>query len=303
MNETLSLGQLVAAQIVVSLVVASFSKLGKQLESYYDLLAATDKLGYLFDLPLERGGGAANPAKGGGMKLVAKDVTFTYDGGHHPALEHFSLTLQPGERLALVGPSGSGKSTFVDLVFGTRTPDHGRIEIDGYDLRELDLPTAREQIAVVKGIEAFTGTILANLRMGREYLSIAEVREALERVDLLETVLDLPDGLNSMLAPSGAPLSQGQANRLMLARAIAGEPRLLVLDEVLDNMDESVRSKVYPAVFGPEAKWTLLVVTHSAEIVKQCTRNVRFRRRGYNESSHPETGHGHDGEQHLPAHH
>lgn len=274
----LTLGQLVAAEIVVALVVASFTKLGKQLESFYDLLAAVDKLGHLTDLPLEREGGVVHQARSQGAAVRFHNVTFTYSQGFRTVFESLNLTLEPGERIALLGPNGAGKSTLVDLLFGLRPPTQGYIEIDGMDLRDLRLESVRDHIAVVKGIEIFEGSVLDNVRMGREQLSVADVRRALEAVGLLGDVLDLPGGLHTPLGTGGSPLSLGQAERLMLARAIAGGPRLLVVDEVLDDMDQEVRHEVLPAILGPHARWTLLVVTHSQDVARLCGRQIRLAR-------------------------
>lgn len=273
----LTLGQLVAAEIVVALVVASITKLGKQLESFYDLLAAVDKLGQLTDLPLEREEGVVHRARSQGASVQVHNVSFTYDEGR-TVLDGLNLSVEPGERVALLGPNGAGKSTLVDLLFGLRQPTQGHIEIDGMDIRDLRLESLREHIAVVKGIEIFEGSILDNVRMRRENLSVADVRQALEAVGLLSDVLDLPGGMHTPLGTGGSPLSLGQAERLMLARAIAGGPRLLVLDETLDDMDQEVRHIVLPAILGPNARWTLLVVTHSQEVARLCGRQVRLTR-------------------------
>jgi len=274
----LTLGQLVAAEIVVAAVVASVTKLGKHLESYYDLLAAVDKLGHLVDLPMEREGGVVHHARSKGAAVRMHDIRFSYSHGHRTVLERFNLSIAPGERVALLGPNGAGKSTLVDLLFGIRVPAHGYVEIDGMDLRDLRLESLREHIAVVKGIEIFEGSILENVRMGREHLSLADVRQALAAVGLLADVLDFPGGLQTHLGTGGSPLSLGQAERLMLARAIAGAPRLLVVDEVLDDMDQEIRQEVLPAIIGPEARWTLLVVTHSQDVARLCDRQVKLTR-------------------------
>ena len=270
----LTLGELVAAEIVVTLVVATFTKLGKQLEAYYDLLAAVDKLGHLLDLPLERDGGERHQSRTAGAAVAVRDVTFTYDGQHAPALDRVSLAVSPGERVALPGPNGAGKSTLADLLFGLRVADHGWVEVDGADLRSLRLETLREHVALVKGIEVIEGTVLDNVRVGRDGVTHADVRDALRRVGLLDTILGLPDGLNTPLWAGGSPLSLGQANRLMVARAIVGQPRLLILDEALDHMDADIRETVLPAILGPGARWTLVVVTHSEEVAKLCDRTI-----------------------------
>jgi ABC-type multidrug transport system fused ATPase/permease subunit len=193
-------------------------------------------------------------------------------------LSHLSLRLEPGERVALVGPNGAGKSTLVDVLFGLREPRGGWVEIDGADLRELKLDTLRRHAAVVKGVELFEGSVMDNVRMGRDEVTVPDVREALRKVGLLDALMEFPDGLETQLGTGGSPLSLGQANRLMIARAIAGRPRLLIIDEALDHMDNELRLSVLPSVMGPDAHWTLLVVTHSPETAAQCDRIIRFDR-------------------------
>jgi ABC-type bacteriocin/lantibiotic exporter with double-glycine peptidase domain len=272
----LTLGELVAAEIVVTMVVASFTKLGKQLEAYYDLLAAVDKLGHLIDLPLERDG-TEGPAPGpGGARVAVRGVWFTYPGARAPALAGAVLDVAPGERVAVAGPEGVGKSTLADLLFALRVPDRGWIELDGTDLRALHREALREQVALVKGVEVIEGTVLENVRVGRPGVTPADVRDALTQVGLLDTVLALPDGLDTELWTGGAPLSQGQTNRLMIARAIAGRPRLLVLDESLDRLSPEVGESVLGALLGPGARWTLIVVTDSEQVAKRCDRIVQL---------------------------
>lgn len=274
----LTLGQLVAAELVVSLVVLSFTKFGKQFENYYDLLAAVDKLGHLVDLPLERTEGATHHAHGGGAKVRIHDLSFFYEGGHRAALDDLNLELEPGDRVAVLGPNGAGKSTLVDLLFGLRVPTEGYIEIDGMDVRELQLESLRYHVAVVRRIEIFEASLLDNVRMGREEISLADVRQALRDVGLLESILDLPDGMQTRLGAGGAPLSMGQATRLMLARAIVASPRLLVLDDILDSVDEDSRKRVLPIIMDRQAGWTLLVMTHSPDVAALCDRQVRLQR-------------------------
>lgn len=280
-EEQLSLGQLVAAEIVVTMVVASFTKLGKQLESFYDIVAASSKLGHLMDLPLERSGKSTLPAASRPIALSFQEVTFRYDSrSERLTLSGLSFSASPGERLAIVGPNGAGKSTIVDLIFGMRRPLYGRIEIDDFDIRDMSVESLRDQVAVVKGIEIFEGTVAENIRMGRQGIGVAEIREALRAVRLLDDIMGLPEGLSTPLGTGGQRLSLGQIGRLMLARALVGRPRLLVLDETLDDADSRVRNEVLGSVLRSDRPWTLLVITHDESVARLCDRTVTIPGRG-----------------------
>ncbi len=258
----LTLGQLVASELIVSIVLASFAKLGKKLESFYDLLAAVDKLGQLMDLPLERDNGEDHKIDADGASVNFHDVSFGYDDSR-PILKDFSLTIAPGERVCVIGGHGYGKSTIADLLSGLRIPRRGRLEVDGVDLREQSLKSLRENVSVVKGLEVIEGTIEDNVRMNREHVSASDIREALSLTDLLEEVRDLPDGLNTLMTSTAAPLSYGQARRLMLARAIVGKPRVLVLDDVLDDMDTESGREIERMLFSQPSHWTVIVLTRN----------------------------------------
>lgn len=283
-EQQLSLGQLVAAEIVVSLMVGTFTKFGKQLESYYDLLSAVHKLGHLTDLPLEKNQGTEQLPDSLGARVRFSDISFQYDHTNKQVFSSFSETIERGERVALRGKNGAGKTTMLDMLFGLRRPQRGHIEIDDIDLRDLQLEHYRERIALVKGNEIFSGTVLENVRMGRESITIEAVRATLQAVCLLEDILDLPQGLQTRLTTGGAPLSLGQVERLMLARAIVAKPVLLILDETLDDMEVSVRNRIIPMLFNKQAPWTLIVVTHSKEVAGYCGRVIWL---GASQDLHP----------------
>lgn len=270
----LTLGQLVASELIVTAIVASFAKLGKHLENFYDLLAAVDKLGHLFDLPLERDDGMVPAAGSAGIALVFRNVSFDYGDRH--VIDNLDFDVGAGERVALIGPTGSGKSTVLDLILGLRSPSAGYIALDGVDLRELRLDALREQIVRVGGAEIIEGTVEDNVRMGRGHVTALTIRDALAAVGLLDPVLKLPDGLHTYLSTNGQPLSKGQAMRLDLARAIAGRPRLILLDETMNGLDEESRRIALEALFADNAVWSLLVASASEEIVARCDRVVRI---------------------------
>ena len=272
MQRELTLGQLVAAELVVGMVLSGFAKLGKHLELYYDLAAAIDKLGYLQDMPLENSGSRAMPLAARPAAVRLRNMWFAY--GSQPAIfEGADWEVQPGECVAIGGALGRGKSTLLNLIYGLREPSLGAIEIDEADQREVSREAWREGIALVRGVQIFDGTVEENVAFGRPDIRPEQVREALARVGLLEDILALPEGINTPLLTGGLPLSQGQASRLMLARAILSRPRLLLIDGTLDALsgapDYDVVASMLMARGNP---WTMIVTTQDPRVMQHCHR-------------------------------
>lgn len=268
----LTLGQLVASELIVSLMVSGFTKFGKHLEVFYDLQAAVDKLGALVDLPLERAGGEAIPTATGAATVRLSGLSLGYKSDS-PVLRIRDWELRPGDRVGLMGRHGCGKSTLADTLFGLRQPQHGSLLLDGVDYRALPLSTIRDHVALVRGTELFTGTILENIRLGRQDMDLPAVTDALRKVGVLEEIQAMPDGLDTVLHPGGRPLSASQATRVMIARAIAGRPRLLILDDSLDPVDRArEREPICDMLFHPNAPWTLLCITERPDLLSRCNR-------------------------------
>ncbi len=269
----LTLGQLVAAELVVTLVVASLAKVGKYLETTYDLLAALDKVGQLVDLPLEpaRPFATLHPSREEGARLAVRALAFAFEG-RAPLFEDVDLELAPGERAALLGESGSGRSALLEVLAGLRRPTEGSVELDGAAIEDLEPRALRERVALVRGDEIVAGTLVDNLAFGRTAVDPAQMREVLSALGLWDEVSRLPEGLATHVLPDGSPLSRGGARRVALARAIAGRPSLLLVDGALDGLDPRTRDRVIDALFAPDAPWTLLVVTDDPEVLARCDR-------------------------------
>ncbi len=275
MQQQLTLGQLVAAELVVAMVLNGFSKFGKQLETFYDLLAAVDKLGYLTDLPLENAG-QDRIAAVGCAQIELRGVTFGFTPGK-PVLQGVNLLIPPKARVGILGATGSGKSTLLDLIHGLREPLQGTLLFDGYDYRSLRLYDLRSQVGIIRKSEIFNGTIEENLCLGNAQLSSSDVRTILRRVGLLEIVENLPKGLKTQLVTGGQPLTTGQRLRLMLARVLALKPRLIILDGVLDLLEDNPeRDELLAALSDPANEWTLIVASRSLKVVSQCTMVIRI---------------------------
>jgi ABC-type bacteriocin/lantibiotic exporter with double-glycine peptidase domain len=275
-NRQLTLGQLVAGELIVALVLAAISKSGKYIETFYDLQASLDKLGVIDQLPLERSGGEVLPTADRPMRVVAEVRRWTL-GGHGAGTEPLRrLEISPGERVAVCGPSGSGKTRLMETLALLRVPAEGLLEFDGLDARSLDRPQTRLQVAYVGQAETFADTVAENIRVGRSELSAADVRRALEMVGLADTVARLPEGVGTPIASDGLPLSANEVSRLSIARAIAGKPRLLLINGMLDRLDLRTCPELVESLFDREAPWTLVIVTARDDIKSRCDREVEW---------------------------
>lgn len=262
----LTLGQLVAAELIVSSALLSLIKFGKHLEGFYDLMAGTDKIGHLLDLPLEESA-ATDTVFDGPASLTVTDLQLGF-ADQKPLFAGFNMQIQAGEKVAVVGGPASGKTALAALLGGMREAQKGRIQINGQDLENLRLTHLRQHIAIVSRLEIFHDSVFENVRLGDVNLEATEVTTLLERVGLTHIALD------TVLSPGGAPLSHSQAIQVMLARAIATQPSLLIVDGLLDGLNETLTEHLAPVLFATDAPWTLLLMTGSPQVAKLCERVV-----------------------------
>lgn len=228
---SLTLGQLVAAELIVSLVVASVAKLGKYLETWYDLMAAVQKVGYLLDLPIEstKGEHPDRPPVAGGAHLQIRGLRWD-SAVTECRIDIDSLDLEPGERVALHGLDGTARLALCDLVWRLRPAEGGTLHIDGRSVRDLAPEYLRHEVACVSAIEIVHGSVRENVRLRRPFVHPDDIRSALKLVGLEDRLARLEAGLETPMHPEARILSDDERSCLMLARAIAGQPRLVVID-------------------------------------------------------------------------
>ena len=270
-NGQLTLGQLVAAEMIVAIIVRAFTKIGKHLEAFYDLMAGMDKLGVLLDLPLERQQGLMRLPETEPARLSLRKVDCRVGG--RPVLHGVSFEVEPGERIALVGSSGSGKSVLADVLYGLREPESGQVLLDNHELLEVRPDVWRRHVMLLRPGELFHATITENVHLDHPDLDQRLVREACERLGLLDPD-SLPEGLETVVGPTGAPLTGSRQRLLILARAIVHQPRLLLVDELLDALSGDELERAMEVLFESSAPWTLIVISARPEIVQRCDRIV-----------------------------
>jgi ABC-type multidrug transport system fused ATPase/permease subunit len=207
-------------------------------------------------------------------EIVFEDVSFSYDG-EAPALCEVDLRVPPGQTVALVGATGAGKSTLAKLVARFYDPDHGRVLVDGHDLRDVTERSLRSQLGIVpqEGF-LFSGTIHDNIAFGRRDATDADVRAAAAAVGAHEFIERLPDGYDSEVGERGGQLSAGQRQLVAFARAAAADPRILILDEATSNVDVRTESQIERGLRRLLAGRTALVIAHRLSTIRGAGRIV-----------------------------
>ena len=272
-DRQITLGQFVAAELVIVTVLAGIEKLVGSLAEVYDVMTSVYKLGGVTDLPLERTEGLSPSAASTGMSVEVSGLGFRYTGATDSALAGVSFRLAPGQRLAITGPDGSGESTLLATLAGLLDSYEGHVSLDGITLRDLEPAAVRERVGLLLGsAELFEGTVEENVALGRAGVGPTEVREALARVGADAAVQRLPQGLRTRVDNGGRGLPSTLRVRLLLARAIAARPRLLLVDEWLATVEPRARADLIDALTGPDAPWTLVVVSHTRDLLAACDR-------------------------------
>ncbi len=270
----LTLGQLVASELVVTVVVGAFAKAGKSLEKFYDLMAGIDKVGHLLDIPIDPRDDQS-VVEDGAAEASWSDLVFEGPAGQSrvPA-----ANVAAGDRVAIVGDDLSGCSLLARALAGLVEPNHGLVQTAGLDSARVAESDAGRLIGYVGGREIFHGSLRENIDLARIGIGQRRVREVIAQVGLSDAVLRLPDGLDTELQTDGFPLSRVQAIQLIFARVIAAKPKLLIIDRLLDELDAASQTHLWKTLASPDSSWTLVVVTNREDIARRCNAQISVRR-------------------------
>ena len=266
LQRELTLGQLIAAELIVTSVTSGLAKSGKLLDSAYDLLTSLDKIGHMLDLPIEDESRVEAIPFEGPLRVEVQQAA---DEGHSP----LSFDVAPGARLAIVGAEGH---PLAEWLASLRVPASGSVSLNGVETSRARESEVCEQISLIQRRDIFEGSVLENVTAGRQSISTLEARAALETVGLLTTLRALPDGLDTRLQAHGFPLSQPNIVQLLVARAIVGRPCLIVINKSLESLDSETRARCVAALTNPAASWTLIcLVADAAVALRTACNDVR----------------------------
>ncbi|MEM4398134.1 MAG: ATP-binding cassette domain-containing protein [Candidatus Woesearchaeota archaeon] len=245
MQQQLSIGQLVASEIVLTSIVYGFTKFGKQLEVFYDLIAAVDKLGILLDLETIEEKGEI--IKDNSFKISIHSASFSFD--ENKIFENINIDIYQNSKVLIIGNCGSGKTTLIELLYGLRLFDTGYYSINDLNINRIDRSYLREHIYQISTIDIFEGTVEENIRLGKENIQIKEIIEILKNFNLGKKLLSIKDGLDLKLSSGGSPLSYTMCLELLLVRALISKPKVLLLDCTLDFFDDDILEFIFENLF------------------------------------------------------
>lgn len=274
MQQSISLGQFVAAEIVILLVMNSIEKLIAGMDTVYDTLTAVEKIGSVTDLPLDDSHGYdfSHYDKGLGMELGFRHVSHSFPD-KKLVISDLNIIIDPGEKVCLVGGAGSGKSTLLQLMGALYRPSSGVITYNGATSSELEVWSVRAVIGDCLAQEdIFQGSLEENVAIGRQGVTFHDVLWALDMAGLGEWCDELPEGLQTQLDPEGRKYPRSVVQRIILARAIAARPKLLLLEEALTAIPAPQRNQVIKNITAPNVPWTLVAITSDVAMAQASTR-------------------------------
>ncbi len=276
-NQQLNIGQFIAAEIVILIVMASVEKLIGNLDSVYDALTSVEKLAKLTDKPLEINGDykAIQNSKTG-MSVAVKGLTFGYDQ-EKMILQDISFSSKPGEKICICGENGSGKSTLLRVLTGAFQPYQGTITFDNIPLNNYDLNSLRSQTGVLFGVQdIFEGTLMENITMGDLEIPLDRIMELAEKIGLSEFFESEKEGLNLRLHPMGKKLSRKITHRILLLRALVHQPRLLLLEDPWLGLEHAEAEKIKHFLLHEMKQATMLISTSDESFARACDQQIRL---------------------------
>jgi ABC-type bacteriocin/lantibiotic exporter with double-glycine peptidase domain len=275
LNQQMNIGQFVAAEIIILLVINSVEKIIIGLESLYDVLTSVEKIGQIVDLKMEEPREKNTDYCFTNLSIETENLKFKYPETTDEVLNDINLKIEPSEKIYLDGVNGSGKSTLIRILAGFIQPTSGSFFINDDTYRKIDIAQYRSQISTItQGETPFEGTVLENITMNNPSISNEDIKWAIESVQLRSFIKTLADGLETKIFPDGRQLSSSNAQKILLARSIVNKPKILFYEDPLDKMDEKASQEIIDFLTAPSNQWTVIVSSKNKYWEQKCDRKI-----------------------------
>lgn len=272
-NQQLNIGQFIAAEIVILTVINSVEKLIGNLDSVYDVLTSITKIATITDKPIEKDGTYLMPFEAGGIKVETKGLSFGYED--KKILSDLSLIFHPGQTICISGNEGAGKSTFLQLLTGCYSTFQGAILLNNLPVGNYDLTSLRSQMGILlPGQDIFNGSLWDNISMGNAHVTQQQVLGLFEKTGLLDFIATQKAGFETKMVTSGKRLSRNVLQKLLLVRALAGRPRLLLLEDPWLGMEQKFAEQIKQYLLKEMPGTTVIVVSNDVSFANQCDQQI-----------------------------
>lgn len=275
LSQQMNIGQFVAAEIIILLVINSVEKIIIGLETFYDVLTSIEKIGQVTDLTLEDDTAFRSDICYTNISLETENLNFKFPDSNKEILNSISLKIEQGEKIAIEGENGSGKTTLIRVLSGLLQPTSGSFYINDDTFRKINLKQYRSQIGSITHSETpFEGTLLENITFNDNTVSTEDLKWAIDGVQLSGFIKSLPKGLETRIFPEGKQLSSSNAQKMLLARSIIHKPKILFYEDPTDMMDEKVANEIIDFITSDKNKWTIIVSSKNPYWKTKCNRSI-----------------------------
>lgn len=275
LNQQMNIGQFVAAEIIILLVINSVEKIILGLETFYDVLTSVEKIGEVTDLQIESESEVTASNCYINLTLELEEVSFKFEDDTTNALEGINLKINQGEKIVIEGDNGSGKTTLIRILSGLMQPTQGHFIINDDTFNKMDINQYRTHFgSILQGETLFEGSILENLTFNNPNISNEDIKWALDNLKLTSFVKTLPNGLNTPIFPDGKQLSSSNIQKILLARCVLHKPRILFLENPTDKMDVATSKEIIAFLMDPSQKWTVVATSNNKQFSNSSNRII-----------------------------
>lgn len=275
-QERMNIGQFVAAEIIILLIISSIEKLLTTIDIIYDVLTALDKIGYVTDLALDQDIGIARIDGDGGLSIKAKEIVFGFPDEKRKIIDNASFEIAPNEKVVLSGKSGSGKSLLLRILAGFYPIEDGELYINEIPISNYQRSEIYDSLGVSFPVnQVFEGTIKENILLGRD-CDERTMAEVLRILKLNDFIIHQTKGIDTIVDSGGRRLPRSVIQKILIARLIIGKPKLLLMEDPLQFIDNKEKKELIEYIMAKERNWTVVVVSDFYYWKEKCSREIKL---------------------------